>query len=361
MKNIITDLRQLYSLIETSKNSSSGSNTTSLQIILDLLVDFPLCYEPTINEIYKYYNYDMWIQSIDKNSNFMVAPIISDNSLESITLFKSEWGKDDSGIFDTIKFKKKTLQGDKLFEYLHSSAPKRNILPFPNDMEEINMVNDFPKLHGHGVHINKLFNRDRDDINTSKPVLNRSTGEISNILDHREYSVIQLPTEKLNYYITKFPFTIRRDKTTPILHSSNYVFPKKELKYELLVYEDRIVYLEPKSANENNVNDLLNTMCVYKVFKIPTLEITETGSDTILNTYNRLKLTRKGLMGPNVYANIIKPAELNKEYKKAKIQYGFKVINGDIYDIYTNSFKPNSLRSRYKKKLIDGKWVLIYY
>lgn len=355
MKILKRELEEIKSLIESAKlNPTNSPNTTRLQVLIDFMTNIPLNTSPTLNDIYRINSYSLWAQSLSENTSYMIAPLIYDIENSNMEIYDRNFSEYRDLDKYGLSIRMKEFNGREIHEYLcQSTNPKKNIVPLPTT--EFNSIDTFKSRgavanSGNLILANILLNKNKIRHSMMNSFL--FSPEVARIMDPREYNVLQLPTPKLNYYIQKNPFTVRATKDGPVLYSSVHIFPRTESQYDILVLEDKIVYVTEGDVTSN---------CTYKVFKLPELTILESGTDIKLNVYTKFGITRDKIVGPNVIAKtlpIINPNLL----EACKVQHGFRIMNGELYDIYMNSVRTSTGRKLlYKRKLIDGEWVLTHY
>lgn len=360
-KSINNDLEELHMIINDVVNSPTGENTDILQVVLDILTYLPLHRNASVDDIVKLHSTAMWAQSLADDSNFKLIPLYTDDTIESIQITKPSKGLYNNSLTSEILYKE--IDSD-IFNIINNINENVNIIDYDllsnildNEDNNIHKLfrtvkskNEFISQHGITELLlnNPMFKIDTNSTSNSFYKMYNQTLESTNNMNPMAYNnIIQVPTPEFPYYITKKPFAILKELNTEPVAQSNFTISDD---YNIMVYKDRIIIMTNSSYMSN---------CTYYEYELPSLKLKNTGNDLRLSIFKKLKLFRKGMIGPNVYCDIIPEQVLNLD--KCKIQHGFRIKYGKVFDIYNQSKNYKSLNLMYKRKPVGDSYLAIYY
>ena len=340
----IKDLESLKSYVLEAKSEASKpdtsqgtiKNTPQFQAVLDLLVNMPLSGPVNSNEIYQLQNQSIWIQSFRKGSKrkLLQCTHVPQRNLENMYgIYDLDYINDKYYLIDYNKF----IDGDSVgnIRYLTKSELGSGATKPYNFMKYSSILGNLYYLNTLCL-VNSTYSK-------FFPV------EPSEILDHNNYNVFQMPTSKLNYYISKNPFIIKTSEDSTVNAMSQFNFPDGN-KYDVLIYPDRLVYIAG-----GGINDTVD----YKTFKIPELTPLESGRDKKVDVYSKLKLNRQDIVGPNILQDVLNSSAPKKA---CEVQYGFRYYCGQIFDVYMNNLRVHERAFlKYRRFRYFDEFVLCYY
>lgn len=348
ISSLKTDLLDLKKKITANiEGDVDQINTPEYQVYLDLLTNFPIKKPMSTDEFLSFFKKSVWIQSVSPNSNFGLFNTGNLNRVynEFNMILEHEISKSDKG-GQTLNLQAYKPTESEFLNFIktHDNNVSYNI-KYPNKYLKNITLQFSSNSFNLKSYISNIALKD------SIPVNNITSTVAPNNLDPIEFEVIQVPTDKLNYFIKKNPFLIKNTNDSDILSTSTFTFPKKETLYDLIVYSDRIIYLSGSKLNGN---------CSYKVFSIPSLELIESGSDIKLNVYTKLNITRANIVGPNCGATSM-PVSSEFNLIPFNIVSGFRIFGSYLFDIYMNSIrKLDKLPLRYNHLLVNDEKLNMY-